>query len=85
MTKETLVNTVSFQIHSFFSQLQIYTTCYKSLVKLLLAELTKLENVTYSTIITVFCINKMAACTLGVQSGGKVEVEDTQSSGIITS
>jgi len=26
----------------------------------------------------------MAACTLGIQSDGKTEVEDTQSSGIIT-
>jgi len=34
--------------------------------------------------ITVFCIPKMAACALGVQSEGKAEVEDTQSSDIIT-
>jgi len=34
--------------------------------------------------IRVFCIHKMAACALGVQGEGKAEVEDTQSSDIIT-
>ena len=43
------------------------TTCYKSLVKLLV-ELTKWKNIPYSTIITVFCIYKMAACTVGVKN-----------------
>jgi len=38
-----------------------------------------------STIITVFYIDKMASCCLGVQGEGKAEVEGTQSSGIISS
>jgi len=51
MTKESLVNNVWLKIQSF-SQLQVYTTCYKSLVKLLLAQLTKWEKVSYNIIVT---------------------------------
>ena len=67
-----------------FSQLQVYTTCYKSLVKLLLAQL-NWEKVCYSTIITGFYTDKMASCCLGVQGEGKAEVEHTQSSSVVTS
>jgi hypothetical protein len=35
--------------------------------------------------IKVFCVYKIAASALGVQSEGTAEVEDTQSSGIVTS
>jgi hypothetical protein len=83
MTRETLVNTVWLQIQSS-SQIQVRTTCYKSLVKLLLAQLTKWEKVCKCTIIRVFCMDKMASCCLGVQREGKAEI-DTQSSGIISS
>jgi hypothetical protein len=75
MTRETLVNTAWLQIQSS-SQIQVCTTCYKSLVKLLLAELTKWEKVCYSNITTAFCINKMASCCLDVQGEGKAAVED---------
>ena len=84
MTKQTSVNAVWLQIQSS-SHPQVCTTCYKSVVKLLLAQLAKWEKVCYRTIITVFCIEKMASCCLGVQGVGKAEVEDTQCSGIISS
>ena len=84
MTRETFVNTVWLQIQSS-SQIQVCTTCNKSLVKPLLAELTKWEKVCYSIIITAFCIHKMASCCLDVQGEGKAAVEDPQSSGIISS
>jgi len=80
MTKETLVNTAWLQIESFF-----FSHNFKYFLVKLLAQLTKWEKVSYSTIITVFLINKMAACCLGIQSEGKAAVEDTQYSGIITS
>jgi len=84
MTKETLVNTAWLQIQSSL-QLQVCTTCYKSVVKLLLAQVAKWEKVCYITIITFFCIDKMASCCLGVEGEGKAEVVDTQSSGVISS
>jgi len=81
MTRETLVNTVWLQIQSS-SQIQVCITCYKSLVKLLLVELS--EKLYKSIIITVFCIDKTASCCLDVQGEGKAAVEDPQSSGIIS-
>ena len=92
MTKQTLVNTVWLQIQSFslgffFSphNSNIYT-CYKSLFKLLLAELTKWEKVPYNTIIMVFFVHAQDGCLLSsVQSEGEAEDKDTLSSGIITS
>jgi len=68
----------------FFTTSSLYH-CYKSVVKLLLAQLAKWGKVCYSTIITVFCIDKMASCRLHAQCEGKAEVADTQSSGIISS
>ena len=81
---ETLLNTVQLQIQSFYTTSNIqYFTVYISLVKLLLAKLTKLEEVPYSTIITVFYIHKMAACCLGILDEGKAAFEDTQYYGIV--
>jgi hypothetical protein len=65
--------------NSEFFTIQVCTTCYKSLVILLLAQITK------CTITTVFWIDKMASSSLRVPGEGKAEVEDTQSSGIISS
>jgi len=53
-----------------FSQLQVYTTSYKSLVKLLLAWLTRMGKAPNSTIITGFYINKMAFCSLHLEDEG---------------
>jgi len=53
-----------------FSLLQLYTTSYKSLVKLLLAWLARTGKAPNSTIITGFYINKMAFCSLHVQDEG---------------
>jgi hypothetical protein len=68
----------------FLFRIQIYTTCYKSLFKLLLAELTKWEKVPYSTIITFFLLAQDGCLLSGVQSEGEAE-DDPQSSGIVTS
>ena len=73
MTKENFSEYCMVANSSPHPTIQMYITCYKSLFKLLLADLTKWEKVPYITIVTVFLHAQDGRLLLGVQTAGKTE------------
>jgi len=86
MTKETLVNTVSLQIRFyFFSTTSNIYHLLQVLGKIVLSRDNKIGKGTVQYHYNSVLHTQNGCLRSGVQSEGKAEVEDTQSSGIITS